>query len=1013
MNSNSGNADAGMSANAGAGATENAPRAGLSKLARRSAEPGPHYKWIALSNTTLGVLMATINQSIVLIALPDIFRGIGLNPLSSGNTSYLLWMFMGFLVVSAVLVVSFGRLGDMFGRVRMYNMGFAIFTVASIFLTVTWMHGSSGALWLIIWRVVQGVGGAFLFANSTAILTDAFPANQRGTALGMNAIAAIAGSFLGLLLGGVLAPINWHLVFLVSAPIGAFATGWAYFMLRDIGTRKHAQMDWWGNVLFAAGLIAILIGITYGLLPYGGHPMGWTNPWVLTALFGGVAALVVFAFVETKVAEPLFRLSLFKIRAFAAGNIANLLVALGRGGMQFMLIIWLQGIWLPLHGYSFSQTPLWAGIYLVPLTIGFLVSAPLSGFLSDRYGARVFTTGGALLTALSFLFLLFLPVNFSYWVFALIIALNGFGSGLFASPNRAEMMNSVPANQRGAAGGMIATFQNTAFVLSIGIFFSLMVAGLSSKLPSALSGGLIAQGIPASAAHSISHLPPIGVLFAAFLGYNPMQQLLGPLLSHLPSAHAAYVTGRQFFPHLITSPFHAGLGVAFAFAIAANVLAAGASLLTGRRRRKAGAHESVGSELAAVAADSSGEEPSELVADGADDPDTGPAAAAEPGDAPATASQPANGDGNANNGNGDAGRAVAMAAATAAGAAAAQPPSPAPHNQAVPYDQATSYTAAAPYAPGTPHASSVPNGLAASLAPWETPGSWGAPAPAPNGQPAAAMAPATLAAAAPQPGDQAAVPADGSLVFGRVTQAGQTPLAAATVTVIDTAGRQAGRSQTTADGAYQVAVPGPGLSTFIAMAGAHQPYASVLRVGGQPAKLDVELAGAARLTGQVRAAAAGQPLAGVSVALTDERGAVLAAASTDPSGRYVIEDLLPGSYTVALSAPAYQPGSLPVVITDGQETVLDAELRSGARLEGVARTTAGAGVPDARVTLIGPDGNVAGVATTGADGTYRFENLPDGEYTVIASGYPPAASRLRVSPGQPHTHDVQLGHPEA
>ena len=578
----------------------------------RNAEPGPHYKWIALSNTTLGVLMATINQSIVLIALPDIFRGIGLDPLSPGNTSYLLWMFMGFLLVSAVLVVSFGRLGDMFGRVRMYNMGFAIFTVGSIFLTVTWMHGSSGALWLILWRVVQGIGGAFLFANSAAILTDAFPGNQRGTALGMNAIAAIAGSFLGLLLGGLLGPINWHYVFLVSAPIGAFGTVWAYFMLRDIGARKHARMDWWGNVLFAAGLISILVGITYGLLPYGGHPMGWTNPWVLTALFGGAALLLVFSWVETKVAEPLFRLSLFRIRAFAAGNIANLMMALGRGGMQFMLIIWLQGIWLPLHGYSFSRTPLWAGIYLLPLTLGFLASAPLSGVLSDRFGAKGFTSGGALLTALSFLFLVFLPVNFPYWVFAAFIVLNGFGSGLFASPNRAEMMNAVPADQRGAASGMIATFQNTAFVLSIGIFFSLMVAGLSSKLPGSLSTGLITQGIPASAAHQISHLPPIGVLFAAFLGYNPMKQLLGPLLTQLPAGHAAYVTGRQFFPNLITAPFHDGLGVAFGFAIAASVIAAGASLLTGKRLRP-GAAESLGAELAGVLAGEGGFEPTELV----------------------------------------------------------------------------------------------------------------------------------------------------------------------------------------------------------------------------------------------------------------------------------------------------------------------------------------------------------------------------------------------------------------
>jgi MFS family permease len=584
---------------------------------------GPHYKWIALSNTTLGVLMATINQSIVLIALPAVFKGIGLNPLGPGNTSYLLWMFMGFMVVTAVLVVSFGRLGDMFGRVRMYNMGFAVFTIGSIFLTVTWMHGVPGALWLIIWRVVQGIGGAFLFANSTAILTDAFPANQRGTALGLNSIAAIAGSFLGLILGGLLAPVNWHLVFLISAPIGLFGTVWAYFMLHDIGIRKHAKMDWWGNLLFGIGLIAILVGITYGLQPYGTSAMGWGSPFVLGALIGGFVLLIIFVFVETKVEDPLFHIDLFKIRAFAAGNIANLMLSMGRGGMQFMLIIWLQGIWLPLHGYSYSQTPLWAGIYLVPLTIGFLLSAPLAGILSDKFGAKAFTVGGSLLTAATFLILVFLPVNFTYWQFAVIIVLNGFGTGLFAPPNRAELMNSVPANQRGAAGGMIATFQNSASVLSIGIFFSLMVAGLASKLPSSLFHGLTAQGIPASAATSISHLPPIGVLFAAFLGYNPMQQLLGPLLNNLSPSHMAYVTGREFFPNLITGPFHDGLGVAFGFAIAASVIAAIASALTGKIKppqevaaqavaAEGAATESLGSELAAVAGEG-GFEPTELV----------------------------------------------------------------------------------------------------------------------------------------------------------------------------------------------------------------------------------------------------------------------------------------------------------------------------------------------------------------------------------------------------------------
>jgi len=573
--------------------------------------PGPKYKWIALSNTTLGVLMAMINQSIVLISLPDIFHGINLNPLGPGNTSYLLWMFMGFMVVGAVLVTSFGRLGDMYGRVRMYNMGFAVFSIASVALTLTYFQGSTGALWLILWRVVQGIGGAFLFANSTAIITDAFPANERGLALGLNSIAAVAGSFIGLILGGLLGPVNWHLVFLVSAPVGVFGTLWAYFMLHDTGVRKQARMDWWGNVLFGVGLVAILVGITYGLQPYGTSAMGWTNPWVLAAMIGGVILLVVFVLVEMKVAEPLFRISLFKIRAFAYGNLANLLLAMSRGGMQFMLIIWLQGIWLPLHGYSYDQTPLWAGIYLVPMTLAVLVSAPLSGVLSDRMGAKAFTVGGPLLSAAAFVGLIVLPVNFPYWLFALLIALNGFGAGLFSAPNRAEMMNAVPADSRGAAGGMIATFMNAASVLSIGVFFSLMVTGLASTLPHSMFSGLTAQGVPASYASTIAHEPPIGVLFASFLGYNPMQQALGPVLHHMPAAHAAYLTGRQFFPMLISGPFHDGLGVAFGFALAACVLGAIFSAFTGKPRLQP-EHESLGSELAAAELAAAGE-PSELV----------------------------------------------------------------------------------------------------------------------------------------------------------------------------------------------------------------------------------------------------------------------------------------------------------------------------------------------------------------------------------------------------------------
>jgi MFS family permease len=572
--------------------------------ARSLTELGPHYKWIALSNTTLGMLIATINSSIVLIALPDIFRGIGIDPLDPSKTSYLLWLMMSFLIVTAVLVVSFGRLGDMYGRARMYNLGFAIFTVSSIMLAVTWMSGDAAALWMIGWRVVQGVGGAFLMANSSAILTDVFPANQRGMALGINGVAAIAGSFIGLVLGGVLAPINWHWVFLLSVPFGVIGTVWAYLKLHDTGTHERTTLDWAGNITFAAGLIAIMVAITYGLQPYHGHSMGWTNPWVLGSLIGGLAVLLLFGVIETRVANPLFTLALFRNRAYGLGNLANLMASLGRGGLQFILIIWLQGIWLPQHGYSFEETPLWAGIYMLPMTVGFLLSAPLSGVLSDRHGARLLATGGMVLSGLTFFGLIVLPVDFDYRLFALLLLINGIGMGMFTSPNRAEMMNSLPRGARGAGAGMTATFQNSAMVLSIGIFFSLMIVGLTSSLPSAMNGGLIAHGVPAADAARVAHLPAVGVLFAAFLGYNPVQQLLGPSLPQIPPDQAGFLTGRSFFPNLITQPFSDGLHVAFWFAILACGIAALASWFAGRTPAVAEAAGPVSGPLAVPAGES-------------------------------------------------------------------------------------------------------------------------------------------------------------------------------------------------------------------------------------------------------------------------------------------------------------------------------------------------------------------------------------------------------------------------
>jgi MFS family permease len=542
------------------------------------------YKWTALSNTTLGMFMAALDSSIVLISLPAIFRGIDLDPLEPSNISYLLWMLMGYLVVTAVLVVSFGRLGDMFGRVKMYNAGFLVFTLASIALSLTPGHGGSAAMWLIGWRVVQGVGGALLMANSTAILTDAFKVHERGMAMGINMVAAIAGSFIGLIAGGLLAEVHWRLVFWVNVPFGIFGTAWAYLKLRETGIQRKAKLDIAGNVTFAAGMVSILIGITYGLQPHGGHNMGWTGPWVLTELIGGVILLVIFWIIENNVEEPMFNIKLFRIRAFTAGNLASLLMSIGRGGLQFMLIIWLQGIWLPLHGYNFEDTPLWAGIFMLPLTAGFLIAGPVAGWLSDHHGARPYATGGALLSALSFGLLMLLPADFGFPVFAVLLLLNGIGVGMFAAPNTTGIMNAVPNSERGVASGMRATFQNTGMVLSIGLFFSLMVVGLASSLPQSMSSGLIANGVPPATAQQIAEAPPVGSLFAAFLGYNPMEKLVpADTLAKLSPEQSSTITGKEFFPKLISDPFIDGLRIAFTASLIMCVVAAVASWMRGSR----------------------------------------------------------------------------------------------------------------------------------------------------------------------------------------------------------------------------------------------------------------------------------------------------------------------------------------------------------------------------------------------------------------------------------------------
>jgi MFS family permease len=548
-----------------------------------ASELSPRYKWLALTIATLGTLMAMVDGSITLIALPDTFRGIGLDPLAPGNSFYLLWLILGFMVVTAVLVTSLGRIGDIYGRVRIYNLGFAIFTFFSILLSITWMHGEAAGMWLVIMRIFQGVGAAMLAANAGAIITDTFPADKRGLAMGINSAAAFSGAFIGLVLGGILAPIEWRLIYLVGVPIGLFCTIYGYAKLKELGVRHPAKIDWWGNVTFAVGLILVLVGITYGIEPYKEHTMGWSNPWVLFCIFGGIGLLVLFGYIETRVEDPMFRLPLFRIRAYSAGAFASFLAAMSRGGLQFILVIWLQGIWLPMHGYSFARTPLWAGIAMLPLTIGMLLSGPLTGVLSDRFGARYFSTAGMLGTAVFFLLIEFLPIDFNYWAFAVLLFGGGVVMSMFGTPNRTAVMNSLPAKDRGAGAGMQSSFQNAASVLSVGIFFTLIIAGLSHSLPETLYSGLTAHGVSSADADRIANLPPVSTVFSAFLGFNPIEQLVGSgVLHNLPASDQSALVGREFFPGLISAPFRSGLRVAMNFGIVMSLIAAAASWSRGK-----------------------------------------------------------------------------------------------------------------------------------------------------------------------------------------------------------------------------------------------------------------------------------------------------------------------------------------------------------------------------------------------------------------------------------------------
>ena len=543
------------------------------------------YKWTAMTTVFIATLIGSINMMIILIAIPAIFNGIHIDPLNS--FPYLLWILMGYMLVVAILLLSFGRLSDMYGRVKMFQLGFLIFTVGSILLYFTPSTGDAGALEIIIFRIIQAIGGALFMANSAAILADAFPADERGKALGINTVAGMSGNILGLILGGILAIFNWRYIFLVSVPFGLIGTILSFYKLKELSIKAvKTKLDIWGNLTFVSGITLLLIGVTYGLIPYGNNPMGWNNPWVIASMSIGLISLILFPIVETRVESPMFDLNLFKIKSFTFGILATLLSALARGGAMILIIILLQGIWLPLHGYSYASTPFWAGVYTIPLIIGMIVMAPISGILSDKYGPRWIATSGMSLVTLSFLLLIVLPSNFDYIELGLILLLMGIGNGMFGSPNNAAIMNSVSAKDRGVASGMMFTMFNTATPASIAIFFTIVVIGLTQRFPEAMTSSLAGIGA-VQLAPLMSNIPPTGALFSALLGYNPVAGILSTLpasfVALIPHSTLTTLTSTTWFASTFENAFIPSLKISFYIAAIISAIAAILSALRGEK----------------------------------------------------------------------------------------------------------------------------------------------------------------------------------------------------------------------------------------------------------------------------------------------------------------------------------------------------------------------------------------------------------------------------------------------
>jgi EmrB/QacA subfamily drug resistance transporter len=473
------------------------------------------YKWVVLSNTTLGTLMASLDTNIVLIALPTISR-----ELRATSFFDLLWVLLGYQLVNGSLLVNFGRLSDMFGRVRLYTFGFALFTAASALCSLA-QTGEQ----LIAFRLLQGVGSAFLFSNSGAIITDAFPEKERGKALGINQVSIVIGSLMGLVLGGVLTSIaGWQSIFYVNIPIGIFATAWSHYKLKELAEIKRGQkIDVVGNVTFAGGLATVLVAITLDAVS-----LLRVDQFLL--LFGtGISLLVAFVFTERRVKEPMLDLSLFRIRLFTAGTIASLLNSLARGAVTLVLTFYLQGPSMGLDALS-------AAVFLVPISVAIAFFGPVSGYLSDKRGPRFFATSGLIVSSAGFLLLANIGRTSTFWELALPLFLVGAGIGLFQSPNRASVMNSVPAWARGIATGTATTVFIAGASFSLGLAFFLLTAGVPiADLQSIFIGGTALSTAPwvgsfIDSIHAVYYLSTVFLL----LGIIP-SVLRGPSKSRGPA----------------------------------------------------------------------------------------------------------------------------------------------------------------------------------------------------------------------------------------------------------------------------------------------------------------------------------------------------------------------------------------------------------------------------------------------------------------------------------------------